>query len=262
VLVVNTTTVLTLDDFLLDESSVQFGELSHLGLSQFVCLVGIVHTLPHNLVDHGNSCLHFLLSCSCNHGVQRLILSGHGLASNSSNFPLLHRALATDDDLATSIFLHFLLCVSSGSNEQADEVDVWVLFLREKHFVMNTDWWRLVINWWFVFGNLFHCLLDEHVPLFFQLFAHSVLSRVQPLALTTVDWFGRWGPCSQICGDTKLPCSKLLRDFFNLKIEQIVLPLLLSEVGRKGCDSHLNLLLLSSPSTALSASFLDCTIIF
>ena len=114
---------------------------------------------------------------------------------------------------------------SPRSNEKPNKVGLWMIFLRNKHFVLKLAVWRsvrkerdnavrtptppqdthihvhpqasLVVCWWFVVSIEFHCFLDQLVAMVLKLLPRANLASVEPLPVMAVDWLGAGRPVTE-----------------------------------------------------------------
>lgn len=99
--------------------------------------------------------------------MQRFILSRQGLSILTANFTFLNRPFATDYNLRAGVLFHGLQSVTTGSDQKPNEVDIWVLLLRDKNLVADANYrWFVIRRWFEVRIHALHAL-DKLMALFF-----------------------------------------------------------------------------------------------
>ena len=129
-----------------------------------------------------NTAAYILLSVSRNKHVQLFFLAIVILGIPSCT--LLDRAPAPDGNLGVCLLLHSLLCVSSGTNDQPNEVIAGVVLLRNEDLAFLFAWavvcWRSVAR--ICFDHLFN---QEGAPVH-ELLLVSDFSGVETLTVLVV----------------------------------------------------------------------------
>lgn len=125
----------------LAQRAVQLRQLPQLHAAQVVVTLGHLNALLDHILDPVHGLLHRLCIAGRDERVQRLILARQRLPVLAAHLALLHGALAANYDLGARVLLHRLQRVAARSNQQADKVDVGVLFLRNEDLVADTDHW-------------------------------------------------------------------------------------------------------------------------
>lgn len=110
--------------------------------------------------------------------MQWFVLTGKWLAILASDFTFFYGALATYNNLGASLLLHCLQSIPSWTNEQTHEINIGMLFLRNKHFVTYTCHGRLIICRRFKFRIYVLHFLYQLMALLFQAFAEAKFTRV------------------------------------------------------------------------------------
>ena len=103
---IHSSTVVTPRAIALSQRAVQQGQLPELVPPQIILAFGDVHCLLDNGLYLVNSLLHRLGVRGSHIGMQGLILSRKRLPILASNFSLLDRSFASDDDLGSCLGLH------------------------------------------------------------------------------------------------------------------------------------------------------------
>lgn len=129
-------------DVVLAQRSIELSQLSQLHPTEIVVALWYLDTLPYHVLDLVH-CLPYCLRIGCgDERMQGLVLARQRLAILASHLALLHRTLAANYDLGARILLHGLERVAARPDEQAHEINVRMLFLRDQHLVADTGHWR------------------------------------------------------------------------------------------------------------------------
>lgn len=198
------------------QCSIQLSQFSKLHSPEIIVAFWYFDTLSDDILNAIDSLLDSLRIAGSDESMQRFILSRQWLTVLASNFSLLHGALATDDDLGSGVLLHGLQGVSTRPDQQADKVDVRMLFLGDEDLVADANHRRFVIRRWLKVR--IHALhpLDQQMTLFFQLLPGAELAGIQPLAIAAVDRLRRWRSFFQILRYHHVPGAQLPADFLDL----------------------------------------------
>src|SRR4051812_9872571 len=91
--------------------------------------------IPSRMCTHPlTTLLDHLLRLSSDKGVEWLMLARHGPIP-PAQLPLFHTTLPADYDLRSGLLLKCLEGVAAWADEQADEVDLRVVILRDPHLL-------------------------------------------------------------------------------------------------------------------------------
>eukprot|EP00968_Pinguiococcus_pyrenoidosus_P005507 scaffold358_cov256-Pinguiococcus_pyrenoidosus.AAC.18 len=172
------------------ERAVDQRQLSQLAL---LVLVEVIVDGHHELGDHSRGVLHGLLVRARDEHVELVVdvVAVDGAVPMPTAF--LHTALPADGDAAARLALHALLRVAARADDEADEVVVGELLHGNVHLPRDP-----------LAGAAGHAvaevgvqprqLLDDALALLRELLAHSLLSRVGPLAVRVVQRLRRRAP--------------------------------------------------------------------
>jgi hypothetical protein len=172
------------------EGTVKRSELAKLVPLELVLAFGNRRSSFNDVVNELFRLVDFLLGVRHDQAVQVLLLVA-GVSCVRSSFALLDGALATNSNLCAGLRLHLLERVSTGANEKANEIDLWIVIDWHIDFLLCLSR-PPVISRRVVVRKRLHRLFHELVALVFETLSVAELARVDTATEVVVLRRRRW----------------------------------------------------------------------
>ena len=139
-----------------------------------------------------------------------------------SSFSFLNATLATNADLGSALPLHLLQAVTTGTDEETEEIDLRELLDRDINLFRRTlrPLHLVVFNRGTEVRVVFHGTVDESDALFFKLLAIADLASVGTTTVGIVRWRGRGGACSVVSRAQR--CDTYMNIPFPLRRDKVI----------------------------------------
>jgi hypothetical protein len=191
--VTHTATILADLVFVVTEGTVESGEFPKLIAFMIILTFWSGCSRFDNPVDHFDASRHFLFTFTENKAMK--VFFGIICILIGSSFSLFDTPFPSDADLGTTFPLHFLQAITTGTNEQTEEINLGEFFDRN----VNLFRWTLITLLLVIFNGraeiriIFHGSIDKSDAFIFELFAIANLASISTTTLTIVSRRRRGG---------------------------------------------------------------------